>query len=113
MKAFKSDTGEEDECTVQSAHLEFTLKWVKLKLDQKSKVITVGTSGEKLACTVGTSEIKSALEFEGCSRVGETYVWPCLAGPYCPLHFLCTVKGVMISHTFTAKQNILAFDVTG
>ena len=57
-------------------------------MDHKSKVITVGTSGEKLGCTVGTSSIKSAPKFAGCACVGKTFLSPRLAKPYCPLHFV-------------------------
>ena len=88
VKSFKKDTGEEVERTVQFMYLEFTIRRVKLKMDYKTKVITVAGSGEKLACAVGQSDIKSAPIFAGCSGVGETFLWLRLNKQYCPLHFI-------------------------
>ena len=110
--SFKKDTGEEVERTVQSIYLEFTIRRVKLKMDYKTKVITVAGSGEKLDCAVGQSDIKSAPKFAGCSGVGETFLWPRLNKQYCPLHFICSIKGILMGRTFTAKQHMVAFDVT-
>ena len=112
VKSFKKDTGEELERTVQSMYLEFTIQQVKLKMDHKTKVISEAGSGGKLACSVGSSHIKSAPKFASCSGVGETFLWPRLNKPYCPLHFIRSIKGILTGCTFTTKQHMVAFDVT-
>ena len=112
VKSFNEATGEEVERTVQSMYLEFTIPCVQLKMDYKTKVITVAGSGEKLACAVGASDIKSAPKFAGCVGVGETYIWPRLKKLYCPLHYIRSIKGILMGRTFSAKQHMVAFHVT-
>ena len=75
VKTFKKDTGEELARTVQLRFIEFTLKRVTLKMDRKSRTITVAGSGEKLACKVGGSDVTGAPKTAGCAGVGQTFVW--------------------------------------
>ena len=75
VKTVKKNTGEELERTVQSQFLEFTLRRVKLKMDRKSRAITVAGSGEKLACQVGENSVTGNPKKAGCAGVGQTFVW--------------------------------------
>ena len=67
VKAFKTDSGEELERTVQTIYLEFTVRRITLKADCKSKTITVAGSGEQLACALGESDIPGMPKSAGCT----------------------------------------------
>ena len=84
VKSFKTDTGEELERTVQSMYIEFTIRWVTLRANRKSKVITMAGSGEKLACAIGESDIPGAPKSAGCAGVGQTFIWPQPPAPIAP-----------------------------
>ena len=112
VKTFKKDTGEELSRTVQSRFIEFTLKRVKLKMDRKSRAITVAGSGEQLACRVGESDVTGAPKTAGCASVGQTFVWDRAASSYCPLHFVQSIKGFLTGQTFVSPQNMISFSVT-
>ena len=108
----KKNTGEELARTVQSRFLEFTLRRVKLKMDRKSRTITVAGSGEKLACQVGDNSVTGNPKKAGCAGVGQTFVWDRADSSYCPLHFVQRIKGFLSGQTFVSPQHMVAFTVT-
>merc|ERR1711994_713631 len=112
VKTVKKNTSEELARTVQSRFLEFTLKCVKLKMDRKSRAITVAGSGEKLACQVDQSSVTGNPKKAGCAGVGQTFVWDRADSSYCPLHFVKRIKGFLSGQTFVSPQHMVAFTVT-
>ena len=86
--------------TVQSLFLEFTVGRVKLKIDRKSKIIAVAGIGEKLACSLGDSDIPGVPKSAGCTGMGEPFTWPRVSKSYCPLHFVRSAKGIMTGRMF-------------
>ncbi|MEL7089161.1 MAG: hypothetical protein AAGL98_12085, partial [Planctomycetota bacterium] len=112
VKTVKKDTGEELARTVQSRFLEFTIRRVKLKMDRKSRTITVAGSGEKLACQVGDNSVTGNPKKAGCAGVGQTFVWDRADSSYCPLHFVQRIKGFLSGQTFVSPQHMVSFTVT-
>ena len=80
---FKTDSGEELERTVQTIYLEFTVRWITLKADHKSKTMTVAGFGEQLACSLGESDITGPDRGPTTSPSGRSQVGP-IPGPPVP-----------------------------
>ena len=65
MKSIKKDTGEEVDRTVESMSMEFTVRWVKIKVDRQSKAVAIAGTGEKLACDLDNSDIRAPRKHPG------------------------------------------------